>query len=76
MSLKPARARPQTLAFLTSFGDLADASKSPFEEIGKAGLDDVDAHLVQQFGDPQFFVACVIAAPGDCSPSRKVVSKI
>ena len=61
---------------LGAFGDLADtASKSPSEAIGKPGLDDVDAHLVEQRGDLQLFVR-VMVAPGDCSPSRRVVSKI
>ncbi len=32
------------------------ASKSPSEAIGKPGLDDVDAHLVEQLGDFELFL--------------------
>ena len=31
------------------------ASKSPLEAIGKARLDDIDAHFVEHFGDLQLF---------------------
>ena len=51
MSLKPARASPQTTAFLVRLAISLTAAKSPSEAIGKAGLDDVDAHLVEQRGD-------------------------
>ena len=51
MSAEMARARPATIAFFTRRAISATASKSPFEAIGKPGLDDVDAHRVEQVGD-------------------------
>ena len=47
---------PQTEAFLTRRAISRTASKSPFEAIGKAGLDDVDAHRVENLGDLQLFL--------------------
>src|SRR5262249_32524169 len=43
---------------------------------GKAGLDDVDAQLVEGRGASSSFSSWVMVAPGHCSPSRKVVSKM
>jgi len=48
MSLKAARARPQTTAFLVRLAISWTARKSPSEAIGKTRLDDVDAHLVEE----------------------------
>ena len=46
-----ARARPQITAFLARRAISCTLSKSPWLAIGKAGLDDVDAHLIEQLGD-------------------------
>ena len=51
MSLAPARESPQITAFLARLAISLTAAKSPSEAIGKAGLDDVDAHVVEQLGD-------------------------
>ena len=56
MSLRPARASPQTTAFLVRLAISLTAAKSPSEAIGKAGLDDVDAHLIEQLGDFELFL--------------------
>jgi hypothetical protein len=42
---------------------------------GKPGLDDIDAHFVKQRA-MRSFSSRFIEQPGDCSPSRKVVSKM
>ena len=63
------------LGLLDQLCDLADALKIAIGGNWKTGLDNVDAHCVQNLGDTQFFPS-VMEAPGDCSPSRKVVSKI
>ena len=49
--LAAARARPAMVAFFTRWAISSTDSKSPWLAIGKAGLDDVDAQLVQQVGD-------------------------
>ena len=41
----------------------------------EAGLDHIDAQALELARDAQLLVA-VIEAPGDCSPSRNVVSKM
>ena len=51
MSLKAARDSPQITAFLRALGDLVDGGEVAFRGDRKAGLDDVDAHGVEQLGD-------------------------
>ena len=48
MSLKPARASPHTTAFFTAGRDGADRLEVAVRGDREAGLDDVDAHLVEQ----------------------------
>ena len=50
MSFWPARERPQTTAFLVRFGDLADGEEVALRGNRETGLDDVDAHLIEEFG--------------------------
>ena len=50
-SCSMARARPAMREPFTSRAISATDSKSPFEAIGKAGLDDVDAHARELLGD-------------------------
>ena len=60
---------------LGALGDLVDRGEIALGGDREAGLDDVDAHLVEQLGDFEL-LSCVMVAPGHCSPSRKVVSKM
>ena len=75
MSLKPARANPQTEAFLTILVISLTALKSPGDEIGKPASM-ISTPISSNSSAMRSFSSCVIAAPGDCSPSRRVVSKI
>ena len=43
---------------------------------GEAGLDHVDAEVLERLGDLQLFGRGSCSHPGDCSPSRSVVSKM
>ncbi len=56
-------------------GDGVDRFKVAVGADGEAGFDDIDAHRLELPGDLQLFRR-VSVAPGDCSPSRSVVSKI
>ncbi len=69
---KAARERPATTRVLHPRGDERHRSKSPLRRWG-SGLDDVDAHLVQEIGDLELLLQRHRGA-GHCSPSRKVVS--
>ena len=51
MSLLPARARPQTTARLMTLPISSDRLEIAVGGDREAGLDDVDAHLVEEFGD-------------------------
>ena len=51
MSLKAARERPQITAFFERAGDLVHGGEVAFRRDRETGLDDVDAHRVEQFGD-------------------------
>ena len=51
MSLKPARERPQIDRVLGALGDLVDGLEIAVRGDREAGLDDVDAHGVEQLGD-------------------------
>ena len=75
MSAKLARARPQITAFSASFAIWLTASKSPSEAIGKP------ASMMSTPISSSSVAICsfscrLMVAPGDCSPSRSVVSKI
>ncbi len=75
MSPRPARARPHTVAFLTSLAISRTASKSPLEAMGKpASITSIA--ISSRRSAILIFSSRFIDAPGDCSPSRKVVSKI
>src|SRR3954464_4220516 len=75
MSWKPVRARPQMTGPWTSRAMAWTASKSPGEAIGKPA---------SMMSTPSRASCCAISTfswvfseiPGDCSPSRRVVSKI
>ena len=56
MSAGMARARPATVARLVRRAISETASKSPIGGDREAGLDDVDAHRVEQLGDRQLLV--------------------
>ena len=56
-------------------GDLADRLEVARRGDGKAGLDHVDAQFDERWAT-SIFSARFMLAPGDCSPSRSVVSKI
>ncbi len=58
-----------------ALGDLIDGGEVAFGGDWKTCLDNIDTHLVEQFSDSSFS-SCVMVAPGHCSPSRKVVSKM
>ena len=75
MSRSLQRARPQTVAPVDFGGDGADGLEVARRGDREAGLDDVDAECGQGAGDLHL-LGLFMLAPGDCSPSRKVVSKI
>jgi Ca2+/Na+ antiporter len=75
MSACAARARPQTTARFTTLAISRDRLEVAVRGDREAGLDDVDAHLVEESATCSFS-SSVIEAPGDCSPSRSVVSKM
>ena len=54
--------------------DGLDRAKIAFGRDREAGLDDVDAELFESVSHLSFSWM-VMLQPGDCSPSRKVVSK-
>ena len=55
MSGNWAREREQTTLSLDPLGDLVDCLEVALRGDGEAGLDDVDAHLLQDLGDLDFF---------------------
>ena len=75
MSWKPVRASPQMTGPCTSRAMASTASKSPGEAIGNPA---------SMMSTPRRASCCAISTfscllsemPGDCSPSRRVVSKI
>ena len=75
ISALPERARPQTVAFCTSLAISVTASKSPIEAIGKPASM-MSTPISSSRVAIWIFSSRVIEAPGDCSPSRRVVSKI
>jgi hypothetical protein len=75
-ALRPCRwrGRPATVESLITLATALTASKSPLEDAGSR-LDPVDLHALQLARDAQLLVLGH-RAPGDCSPSRMVVSKM
>ena len=74
MSATPARARPQTVLSVTIWAILRTASKSPLEAIGKPASI-TSTRMSSRILASSSFSSSDIEAPGDCSPSRMVVSK-
>ena len=75
ISGRPERARPQMTGPLTSFETSCTASKSPFDAIGNpASITSTPSSA--RSSAMRSFSSRFIEAPGDCSPSRNVVSKI
>ena len=76
MSAAWARARPA----MTGPCDLAGDRLHRLEVAGRgdreAGLDHVDAQARELMGDLELLGRCSARCPGDCSPSRSVVSKM
>ena len=70
-----ARARPATVAFLTRFEIALTASKSPSEATGKPASM-MSTPMLSRQSATSSFSSNVMVAPGHCSPSRSVVSKI
>ena len=75
MSPLAARARPHTTDFLSSLATSWTAWKSPSEAIGKPASI-TSTPMASRTSATRSFSATVIEQPGDCSPSRKVVSKM
>ncbi len=75
MSLKPARESPQTTAFLVRLAISWTAAKSPSDAIGKPASM-MSTPISSSSSATSSFSSCVMVAPGHCSPSRKVVSKM
>ena len=75
MSLSSALASEQMVESLTALATALTASKSP----GEAMANPASMTSTRIFSNTlamRTFSSLVIEAPGDCSPSRKVVSKI
>ena len=75
MSLKAARESPQITAFLARLAISWTAAKSPSEAIGKPASM-MSTPMVSSSSATSSFSSWVMVAPGHCSPSRKVVSKM
>ncbi len=75
MSLRPARESPHTTAFLVRLAISCTAAKSPSEAIGKPASM-MSTPISSSSSATASFSSCVMVAPGDCSPSRNVVSKM
>ena len=75
MSLKPARERPQITEFFARLAISCTAAKSPSEAIGKPASM-TSTPMVSSIAAISSFSSKVMVAPGHCSPSRKVVSKM
>ena len=75
MSATPARARPQTVLSVTILAISRTASKSPLEAIGKPASI-TSTPISSRILASSIFSSNDIEAPGDCSPSRMVVSKM
>src|SRR6476620_10390921 len=75
MSLKAARESPQITAFLERVAISWTAAKSPSEAIGKPASM-MSTPISSSNSATSSFSSWVMVAPGHCSPSRKVVSKM
>ncbi len=75
MSARPARAKPHTVEFFTTLATSRTASKSPLEAIGKPASM-MSTPISSSNEAMRIFSSRFIDAPGDCSPSRNVVSKM
>ena len=75
MSLGAARDRPQITAFLVRLAISWTAAKSPSEAIGKPASM-MSTPIASSSSATSSFSSWVMVAPGHCSPSRKVVSKM
>ena len=75
MSLSAARESPQITAFLERCAISWTAAKSPSEAIGKPASM-MSTPIVSSSSATSSFSSWVMVAPGHCSPSRKVVSKM
>ena len=75
ISGRVARERPQTVAFFTRFAISRTASKSPLDAIGKPASM-MSTPISSRTSEMRSFSSIFIDAPGDCSPSRRVVSKM
>src|SRR5262249_4608105 len=75
MSLKAARESPQMTAFFERLAISCTAAKSPSEAIGKPASM-MSTPIRSSSSATSSFSSWVMVAPGHCSPSRKVVSKM
>ncbi len=75
MSLSEARESPQMTAFFERLAISCTAAKSPSEAMGKPASM-MSTPMVSSSSATSSFSSCVMVAPGHCSPSRKVVSKM
>src|SRR5277367_1198133 len=75
MSLTTQRAKPQTVEFLMLRATFKTESKSPLEDIGKPASMISTPKRSKEKAISNFSEGDMVA-PGACSPSRKVVSKI
>ena len=75
MSPLAARARPHTTDFFRSLATSCTAAKSPSEAMGKPASI-TSTPMASRTSATRSFSGTVIEQPGDCSPSRKVVSKM
>jgi hypothetical protein len=75
ISLRLARARPQIVADFASFAISETAAKSPSEAMGNPASM-MSTPISSSSAAISSFSSWLMVAPGDCSPSRRVVSKI
>ncbi len=75
MSLSLARHSPATVRSLITLATALTASKSPLEDAGKPASI-TSTFMRSSWRAMRSFSSLVIEAPGDCSPSRMVVSKM
>src|SRR5665811_1604414 len=75
MSFGAARESPQMTAFLARLAISLTAAKSPSEAIGKPASM-TSTPMSSSSSATASFSSWVMVAPGHCSPSRKVVSKM
>ena len=71
-----ARQRAHDAVAASTLAIALTASKSPLDDGGETGLDHVDLAGARAGARCAASRRCVIEAPGDCSPSRSVVSKM